>query len=86
MKNVYIGKPYKNGSIICRVIDSDIATGDALVFNRQTKVVEIIPYRCMSYLDSNIKALANDMESEFEDSFKRACKKYADLIIQFKNR
>ena len=38
MKNVYIGKKSITGKglAICRVIDSDIATGDTIVYNRET--------------------------------------------------
>lgn len=44
MKNVYIGKTSKtgNGLAICMVIDTDIATGEAIIYNRETNQIETI--------------------------------------------
>lgn len=38
-KPIYVGKKSitGNGLAICKVLDSDIATGNAIVFNRETK-------------------------------------------------
>lgn len=83
MKNTYIGKPYKNGYEICRVIDSDIATGAALVYNRNTRAVEVIPYSIKIRLDAREQEWLNDNEAEYEADFHRACKKYSTLISAF---
>lgn len=74
MKNVYIGKKNGNGQEldICMVIDSDIATGDAKVFNRRTQKIEIVKYSDHHTLYENIKKLAQDTESEYEEAFKKA--------------
>lgn len=74
MKNVYIGKENGNGQEldICMVIDSDIATGDAKVFNRRTQKIEIVKYSDKRTLYENIKKLAQDTESEHEEAFKKA--------------
>ena len=37
LKAVYVGKMVNGAIQICKVIDSDIATGAATVFNRATK-------------------------------------------------
>ena len=44
MKNVYIGKTSITGKgiAICMVIDSDIATGNAIIYNRETDQIETI--------------------------------------------
>lgn len=85
MKNVYIGKPYKNGHEVCMVIDSNIATGDALVYNRRTKAIEVIPYRMRAYVDANCRRLYQDTEEEHEKDYQRACKKYAEVIKAFQS-
>ena len=44
MKSVYIGKESKNGLDICKVLDSDIATGNSTVYNRATGKVEVLKW------------------------------------------
>lgn len=83
MKTTYIGKPYKNGHEICRVISSDIATGAALVYNRNTRAVEVIPYNIKIRLGAREQDWLNDHETEYEADFRRACKKYSTLISAF---
>lgn len=77
MKNVYIGKKSVTGKglAICKVIDSDIATGNALVYNRETDHFEIITLSEKHTLYSNIKKLAEDTESEFVENEKEALKR-----------
>lgn len=60
MKAVYVGKMVNGVIQICKVIDSDIATGDAIVFNRVTKKVETLKYAEKHTLLQNIKKLAED--------------------------
>lgn len=60
MKSVYVGKTV-NGTIqICKVLESDIATGDAIVFNRATKKVETLKWAQKHTLYTNIRKLAED--------------------------
>lgn len=69
MKNVYIGKTSVsgNGIAICKVIDSDIATGDAIVYNRETDKIETVKFAEKHTLWENIKKLAEDTENEYEE-------------------
>ena len=66
MKNVYIGKTSITGKglAICKVIDSDIATGSATVYNRETDSIETITLAEKYTLQINIKKLAEDTEKE----------------------
>lgn len=77
MKNVYIGKKSVTGKglAICKVIDSDIATGNTLVYNRETDRFEIITLSEKHTLYNNIKKLAEDTESEFVEKEKAAFKR-----------
>lgn len=74
MKNVYIGKASINGSglAICRVIDSDIATGDATVYNRETGKIETVKFAEKHTLWENIRTLAEDTENEYEEKVAKA--------------
>ena len=73
MKNVYIGKTSKtNGLAICLVINSDIATGNAIIYNRETDQIETITLAEKHTLWENIKKLAEDTELEYEEKVKRA--------------
>lgn len=80
MKNVYIGKTSitSNGLAICMVIDSDIATGEAIIYNRETDQIETITLAEKQTLCENIKRLAEDTESEYEAKVKRALAKYIE--------
>lgn len=60
MKSVYVGKSVNGTVQICKVIDSDIVTGNALVFNRETKKFEEITLRERTILHPNIRKLAED--------------------------
>lgn len=61
-KPIYVGKKSitGNGLAICKVLDSDIATGNAIVFNRETQKVETLKYSEKHTLYQNIKKLAED--------------------------
>lgn len=74
MKNVYIGKESINGNglAICRVIDSDIATGDATVYNRETDKIETVKFSEKRTLWKNIRKLSEDTESEYEEKVTKA--------------
>lgn len=74
MKNVYIGKASisGNGLAICRVIDSDIATGDATVYNRETGKIETVRFTEKHTLLKNIRKLAEDTENEYEEKVTKA--------------
>lgn len=78
MKNVYIGKTSKtgNGLAICMVIDSDIATGNAIIYNRERDSIETITLTEKHTLYKNIKKLAEDTEAEYEEKVKRALAGY----------
>lgn len=80
MKNVYIGKTSTTGKglAICIVIDSDIATGDAIIYNRETDTIETITVSEKYTLWENIKRLAEDTESEYEEKVKRALAQYTN--------
>lgn len=77
MKNVYIGKKSVTGKglAICKVIDSDIATGNALIYNRETDCFETIMFSEKRTLYKNIKKLAEDTESKFVEKEKAAFKR-----------
>ena len=78
MKNVYIGKTSITGKglAICKVIDSDIATGNAIVYNRETDSIETITLAEKHTLQINIKKLAEDTENEYTEKEKAALKRY----------
>lgn len=80
MKNVYIGKTSitGNGLAICMVIDTDIATGNAIIYNRETDQIETITLSEKQTLWDNIKRLAEDTESEYEKKVKMALAKYIE--------
>ncbi len=80
MKNVYIGKTSITGKgiAICMVIDSDIATGNAIIYNRETDTIETIALAEKHTLWENIKRLAEDTEAEYEEKVKRALAQYAE--------
>lgn len=79
MKNVYIGKTSKiNGLAICLVINSDIATGNAIIYNRETDQIETITLAEKHTLWENIRKLAEDTENEYEEKVKRALAKYTE--------
>lgn len=61
-KPIYVGKKsiMGNGLAICKVLDSDITTGNAIVFNRETQKVETLKYSEKHTLYQNIKKLAED--------------------------
>lgn len=63
MKPVYIGKTNRDNVLeICRVINSDIATGNAIVFNRNTKKFEEVTINEISRLNANLRKLAEDTQ------------------------
>ena len=78
MKNVYIGKTSITGKglAICKVIDSDIATGNAIVYNRETDSIETITLAEKHTLQINIKKLAEDTENEYTEKEKAALARY----------
>ncbi len=78
MKNVYIGKTSITGKglAICLVIDSDIATGNAIIYNRETDQIETITLAEKHTLYEGIKKLAEDTESEYEEKVKKALAQY----------
>ena len=78
MKNVYIGKTSITGKglAICKVIDSDIATGNAIVYNRETDSIETITLAEKHTLYTNIKKLAEDTENEYTEKEKVALERY----------
>ena len=78
MKNVYIGKTSITGKglAICKVIDSDIATGNSIVYNRETDSIETITLAEKHTLYTNIKKLAEDTENEYTEKEKVALERY----------
>ena len=60
IKSVYVGKRTNGTIAICKVLDSDISTGNATVFNRATKKIEVLKYSEKHTLLKNIKKLAED--------------------------
>ena len=78
MKNVYIGKTSITGKglAICKVIDSDIATGNAIVYNRETDSIETMTLAEKHTLQINIKKLAEDTENEYTEKEKSALERY----------
>lgn len=80
MKNVYIGKTSITGKgiAICMVIDSDIATSNAIIYNRETDQIETITLAEKHTLWHNIKRLAEDTEHEYEEKVKRALAQYTE--------
>ena len=78
MKNVYIGKESITGKglAICKVIDSDITTGNAMVYNRETDNIETITLAEKHTLQINIKKLAEDTENEYTEKEKAALARY----------
>lgn len=60
LKAVYVGKIVNGTMQICKVLDSDISTGAAVVFNRATKKVETLKYNEKHTLLQNIRKLAAD--------------------------
>lgn len=60
MKSVYVGKCNKGRTEICKVLDCDIATGDAKVYNRSTKKIEVLKYGEKVILPLNVRKLAEE--------------------------
>lgn len=60
MKSVYVGKNVNGKTAICKVLDCDIATGDAKVFNRKTRKIEILKFEERISLPLNVRKLAED--------------------------
>ena len=77
MENVYIGKASikNNGIAICKVLYSDIATGNSIVYNRETNKIEILLYSEKLSLQTNIKKLAEDTENEYTEKIEKALAK-----------
>ena len=73
-----IGKEAENGNgvAICKVIDSDIATGNAIVYNRGTDQIEIVTLAEKHTLWETIRKLAEDTESEYTEKERIALEKY----------
>lgn len=67
MVNVFIGKKSITGKglAICKVIDCDIATGDGIIYNRETDCIEKITLAEKHTLYSNIKKLAEALDQDF---------------------
>jgi hypothetical protein len=82
MVNVFIGKKSITGKglAICKVIDCDIATGDGIIYNRETDCIEKITLAEKHTLYSNIKKLAEDTENEFLEKEEKAYKKYSFIM------
>lgn len=62
---VYVGKADSNNSEatnICKVLYTDIRTGAAIVFNRETKKYETVWQTEARHLDKNLKKLAEDTQ------------------------
>lgn len=78
MTNVYTGKTSTNGKsiAICKVIDCDIVTGNAIVYNRESGKIEVLLYREKIRLDENVRRLANDTEHEYTKKIKKAFSKF----------
>lgn len=68
MKTVYVGKKAVKGSglAICKVLESDISSGQIKVFNRESGEIETMEHGAWVSLNENIRKLAEDTESEFE--------------------
>lgn len=69
MKNVYIGRTSKTGKgiAICMVIDSDIATGNAIIYNRETDQIEALTL-----------AEKHTLWHNYEEKVKRALAQYTE--------
>jgi len=82
MVNVFIGKKSITCKelAICKVIDCDIATGDGIIYNRETDCIEKITLAEKHTLYSNIKKLAEDTENEFLEKEEKAYKKYSFIM------
>ena len=76
-KSIYIGKASITGSglAICMVIDSDIATGSVTVYNRETDQIETVTLAQKHTLWPNIRRVAEDTESKYEEKVKKALAK-----------
>lgn len=62
---VYIGKADSNNSEainICKVLYTDIRSGAAIVFNRETKKYETIRCTEARHLDKNLRKLAENTQ------------------------
>ena len=67
MKPIYVGKVSKSAVEICKVIDIDVSTGNAIVFNRKTRNFEELTYDKIVKLHTNIRKLAEDTQgNDFE--------------------
>lgn len=68
MKNVYIGKPTGKGAevAICKVLYSDIRSGNAIVFNRAVGKFDTVTFSEKVTLPQNVRKLAEDTEYQFK--------------------
>ena len=68
MENIYIGKKIEGSTetAICKVLYSDIRTGNAVVFNRHTMKYDTVKYNERVFLNKNIRQLAENTEYQFK--------------------
>lgn len=68
MTNIYIGKPTGKGTevAICKVLYTDIMTGNAIVFNRSTGKYDTVTYNEKVMLNQNLRKLAEDTEYQYK--------------------
>ena len=81
--NAYVKKPRKDGYELCRVIASSEETGAALVFNRNTNAVEVLPLGMYVNAADYEQTDCNLDEDEFELQYRVACRQYAEFIDSF---
>ena len=87
MKNVYVGKAgSKLGSYeMCLVIDSDIQTANALVYNIAKNTIEVLPFGCWHRQPEVFQKIADENRNTWEAKYKKQLKKYELFIADFES-
>ena len=85
MKSVYVGKAgNKVGSFeMCLVINSDIQTANALVYNIAKNTIEVLPFGCWHRQAKVFQEIAEENRHTWEAKYQRQLEKYAAFIADF---
>lgn len=73
VKSAY--KKYSDATVSCVVLDSDISTGNALVFNLETERVQIVTPTQRLYVMDAVKNIVRSWPEETKDFYRKKMKK-----------
>ena len=88
MKNVFIGKKTGHGFEHCLVIDSDIETAAAVVFNlktRKTETLSLGEYKRLEKVYQELSQEAIDRDAGLKKAAIKAINEYQNKVNEFWN-